>query len=532
LGNLLITGSYKSPDNVVLTVSSPVIVIQSGVTSWANMSLTYAQPNGNILRALLNSNNLESQPFSLLLSSRNDGDAILDYPIFAQAETGKVTLVNGGKIDPETSSAKFTVNSINLTTDRPYVVNSFDGVGVTASSLAYTACDVPSIAQAPATAGTFTYYKNIAKNWRSTLVYGIRGQEHFYDYNKDGVFTPDTSCLGFWDKNQNGQYDPGTDVATTTGTNTNCDWFIDLPSPFIDVNENGNFDANVDRIIGSSYSAPNKKWDKDTIIWKYEYLPIFMGTSPFAMTHSVIRPTASLGITTDPVGIPYFNTLAAAKLLGYGYPSTISDVSNDFRVVKDSFEPADLGFVADTSISGGTYIYFFAQSICGTPLPGGSDISVNFIDQTPAGYGDRAITAHFSTQPGDDYRDPSRRLLTLSAENSSSAKISFDAAKHPAAESSFPVVFKLKSASCKNTCKGDVKAGESPGFACDAKETVMRLMADGQSITSVITLPSHDSCNCVGDVVTHTGEATHQGDQCTCPAGQVSNGAICVTPPP
>ena len=524
LGNLLITGSYKSPDNVTFTVSSPVIVIQSGVTSWANMSLTYAQPNGNVLRALLNSNNLESQPFTLLLSSRNDGDAILDYPIFAQAETGKATLVNGGKIDPETSSAKFTVNSINLTTDRPYVATSFDSGTIKANSLAYTACDVPSIAQAPATTGTFTYYRDIAKNWRSTMVYGIRGQEHFYDFNKDGVFTPDTNCLGFWDKNQNGQYDAGIDAPTTTGTDTNCDWFIDLPSPFIDVNENGIFDTKVDRIIGSSYSAPNKKWDKDTIIWKSEYLPIYMGTSPFAMTHSVIRPTGSLGLTTDPVGIPYFNTLAAAKLLGYGYPSTLTDVSNDFRVFKDKFSGSELGLVVGDE-AGSTYIYFFAQSICGTPLPGGSEISVNFIDQSPAGYGDRAITASFSTQPGDDYRDASRRLLSLTADNNSSAKISFDAAKHPSADSSFPVVFKLKSSSCKNACKGDVKAGASPGIACDAKETIMRLTVDSQFITSTISLPEYRNCNCVVDAV-------QQGEQCTCPAGLVSNGTKCDVPPP
>ncbi len=500
LGSVMISATYVDPDGGTTTTGSPVIVIKSGVTSWLDLTLTYAQPDGHTLLGLLNTNSTDKHPFTVSLGSRNNGDAISDYSIFAAAETGKIELVDSGAISPGVNTAKFTINTLNLRDDRPYQTTVYPGTA------ANTVCDPEALASGPADVP----YPQLAKNWRSTIIYGVRGQEYFHDAYGDGKFHP--GCTGFWDKNQNGIFDAG-DIITSDPFNdgtlhAECDWFIDLPSPFVDVNENGIYDPGIDILIGDTYQAPNGKWDNDTIIWKYDYTPIYMGTSPYSILHSTVTH-GNLASYADPLGNAYFADLNTRGLLGGGYPAP------PYQSWSTALDAATFGITGSNAMSGYAYFYFFAHSVCGTPLPGGTTVAVTFDSRVDSAYGDRALTAVFYTQPLDYFREPSRRLLTDGG--GSSAKINFDVVDHPASAAGYPLVFKVDMGPCTNACTGDVAIG---GFACDQKRAFGNLKVDTDSVTVPISIPAVQTCTCaIG--------ATYDKGTCTCPAPKSNVGGTC-----
>lgn len=500
LGSVMVSATYVDPDGGTSATRSPVIVIKSGVTSWLDMTLTYALPDGHTLRGLLNTNSTDKHPFTVSLGSRNNGDAITDYSIFAAAETGKVELVDGGAITPGANTAHFTLNTLNLRDDRPYQTTVYPG------SAANTVCDAEALASGP----TDVPYPQLAKNWRSTLIYGVRGQEYFHDSYGDGKFH--TGCTGFWDKNQNGIFDAGDQITSdpfNDGTlHTECDWFIDLPSPFVDVNENGAYDAGIDILIGDTYQAPNGKWDNDTIIWKYDYTPIYMGTSIYSILHSTVTH-GNIASYADPLGNAYFTDLNTRGILG-GYPAP------PFQLWNTALNGATFGIAGTNEMSGSAYFYFFAHSVCGTPLPGDTSVGVTFTSFSDAAFGDRALTALFQIQPLDYIREPSRRLLSSDTIGSSS-KINFDIVDHPAAAAGYPLVFKIDVAACTNVCTGDIATA---GVGCDQKVVKGNLKVDTDTITIPISIPTAKTCSCaVG--------ATYNKGACTCPTGQTNVGGTC-----
>lgn len=83
---------------------------------------------------------------------------------------------------------------------------------------------------------------------------------------------------GFYDTNGNGKYDP-----PDTSTSFAGEEFIDLGEPFIDANDNNQFDADEVFIdsdkngVFGVYDGPNGKWDSDTTIWATGHLMITGG---------------------------------------------------------------------------------------------------------------------------------------------------------------------------------------------------------------------------------------------------------------
>lgn len=70
-----------------------------------------------------------------------------------------------------------------------------------------------------------------------TIIAYTAGEEHFYDTNGNGIHDPEET-------------------------------FVDQSTPFVDVDDDGIFDARVgDMPVNGAYAPPNKTWDKDTTIW-------------------------------------------------------------------------------------------------------------------------------------------------------------------------------------------------------------------------------------------------------------------------
>ncbi len=72
---------------------------------------------------------------------------------------------------------------------------------------------------------------------------------------------------GFTDTNNNGKYDPGTDLFDVD--------FDDLTEPFVDANDNGTFDADeryIDTNGDGMWTGKNGQWDQNTLIWTQERL--------------------------------------------------------------------------------------------------------------------------------------------------------------------------------------------------------------------------------------------------------------------
>jgi hypothetical protein len=337
------------------------------------------------------------------------------------------------------------------------------------------------------------------------------------------------------------------------------DWFIDMPSPFVDSDENGDQRVKVgsawasqisEYVVGDSFLVPNGKWDREGYIWKSFVLPLYVGTSPYAMTHRTISSDLAR-VFFDNTTIVDNNESGGGlaeflKRTGYddalwksGYTTGGTEAGGAGGVDKTLFGChtgfSGNGAPASTTCSNASIFvseqqtrsfkfwrYFFAQGTCGSPLPGGTNIKVQFesagkVSDTLA-EGGRTVSAHFYMQPNDWTLEPGRRLLA-EATGLNTAKINSDPTTHPASKYSYPVQFRIAVSSCTNECTGDVTT--TPGYYCPSLAGTILLTADGDTIGDGISVGQVDTCSCV------TGASKTNG-VCKCPTGKTSNGTTCL----
>lgn len=504
LGSLQISGTYTDPDGVLHQAQSPVIRITAGLTNYINMSLTFDSMNARTLKAYYNTNSSYQLPVSVQLGARYDGDPLTQYPVSIATEVGRVIIENGGTPDKETGAVKVKLQSLHLVDQYPYFVQAYNGY-----PLAQTRCEPSSLAQWGASQSLASVnYSDIRRNWRSTMVYSIRGQEHYHDANRNGVY--DVGGDGFWDKNQNGIFDSGDALTYDAGNdgvfNPLSEWFIDLPSPFVDVDEDGIFDSSKDILIGDEYKAPSGKRESDALLWKYEYFPISMGASAYGMQRYRINTSAYNSADTS-VAVTGGGTYDVFGL------ATIS--------------ATDLWGGAVTPAEGRYRSVIFAHDLCGNLLPGGTELSMQFITATTPAWGARNPLAYYYTQPGDYYLEPARHLIKA-GDSGSKAIINFNATDHPASAQSYPVVGSIEVPACTNTCTGAVVAA-NPGVSCDgwagiAKLAVKEPKLDEQGVGTAFSIDvsmsfgSYQACNCVAT-------ATQSAGVCACPANTTFDAA-------
>lgn len=497
LGTLLISATFTDEEERTYTVKSPVVRITAGLTNYINLSLTFDAMNARTMKAYFNTNSSYELPVTVQLGARQDGTPITEYPVGVASEVGRVKIENGGIPDTETGSVKFKLQSLHLVNNYPYPVTSYTGY-----PLAQTRCEPQNLASwGTAQAASEVSYVNIRKNWRSTVVYSIRGQEHYHDANRNGVY--DAGGDGFWDKNQNGIYDSGDvityDAGGDSAFNALGEWFIDLPTPFVDVDEDGAYTAGRDLLIGDEYQAPNGKRDADALLWKYEYFPVSMGPSTYGLQRYRIQ-TADYTLVDNPVTMPWgtsyevfgINTIDASKLWG----GAVTAAMGNYRSL------------------------IFAHDLCGNLLPGGTKLSLSFVASQDPGWGPRTPTGHFYVQPGDQYLEPSRHLLRDAAGGTST--INFNAVDHPTAANAYPVVNAIEIPACTNLCTGAVNAA-NPGISCDGwsgyagmKVEEPALDTQGASghlyFETPLSFGPYNACNCVAT-------ATATAGVCNCPTG-------------
>ena len=500
LGIVRVKGSYKDPFGESREAYAPVLSIAGGIPNFTNFTLAFDNENARSLRGYFNDDSPHVVETKVLLGSRLDGKPITSFPVSVNAETGLLRLPSGGIIDEKTSMTSFTLSAQHMVNYYAHPVHSFNGYPD-----ALTRCDPDSIEDSIST-GNFSY-RDLSLNWRSTVVYSTRGQEAFYDYNGNGVY--DQGGDGFWDKNQNGVFDDGIDLLTHDANNngefdSNSEWFIDLPSPFVDVNENLAYDEGVDALIGDTYQAPNGKRDADTLIWKSEVYPIYMGSSPFAFSKNALPNNIDLS----------------------GYSADIVDASlitEELDYDDDVFWPS-WSDAEDRKGFGRKSSYFFAHGICGNLLPGGTKISVQIEPLSEASFGARSINNFIKIQPGDQKLEHARRLLK--DEGGASATINFNAIDHPSKHYGYPILFETEIGPCTNECTGAVANVNAPGLACDDASMYLKLNIEepefaGGGVTPIyrrIQYSSIMTCNCA------SGAYPLQG-VCTCPDGTGYNGA-------
>lgn len=497
IGTIVVSGEFK--EETVYKAQSPVISIAAG---FANFPLIFDPTNTRTLRGYFDTNSNHIHPFTVKLGANKDGNPITDYSLTVIAETGKVLLENSGIPSEIDGAVRFTLQALHLGDYRPYQIVLFDS----GNHMAQSRCNADAIStdpvQLPYPDSTFKYF-DLAKNWRSTLVYAIRGQEFYNDANRNGKY--EVGGDGFWDKNQNGIFDSNDELTYDANNNgrfdSNSEWFIDLPTPFVDVDEDGVFDSAKDILIGDEYHPPNSKRDSDTIIWKYEYIPLYLGTSPYAMQHGYIEKDY-LGIpTNDALAQTYFTSLDK-KGLRKGHVSKLfmeAPMDDD-----DFFIPG--ATAEERRQSGSIWRYLYAHGVCGNALPGEAKISVNFEDQYKTQYGERSLTAHFYRQAGDWILEPTMRLLK-SGNGSSSATISSNAALHPSKVYGYPVEFQILLGTCLNECTGEVA---TPGVACDSMAKLVHLTSDTVTITQALSINAVRTCTCKAKATFISGDCqTH-----------------------
>jgi hypothetical protein len=524
LGSLDVAANFVDEESRRYEAHAPVVRIVGGLTNWINMSLMFDENNGRTLRAYFNTNSKFELPITANVGSRMDGMPIKQYPMMVAMETGRVTLENGGAIDPETGSVKFKVQALHLVDNYPYQVYPFDDV-----TLAQTRCHPQKIAEwGQATGKANVKYTDIAKNWRSTLVYYTRGQEHYNDANSNGKY--DEGGDGFWDRNQNGFYDTEDVLTYDAGNDGKLDrrgeWFIDLPTPFIDVDEDRTFNANIDILIGEKYEAPNGKRDSDTTDWKYEVLPISMGPSPYSLQHYQIK-SSDYTFTEDVAALPWGNYNV------FGVKGALS--ASDFWAALNQYSNSSTWKFA-----------IYAQDLCGSLLPGGTKLSlwleqVNFDQNVDITYA-RFPAINFVSPPEDYYLEPTRRLFKQSnlersnASEKTEAILNFNAVDHPSREYGYPVMGTVTVPQCSRPCTGAVNPTD-PGHFCLGWSGYIRLGitepglgsaldATNTTISTYLELPRINACKCVGG-----GSQSTNGASCECPVGKTfDTGTLTCTP--
>ncbi|RYZ74311.1 MAG: hypothetical protein EOP09_00605 [Proteobacteria bacterium] len=514
LGSVSVSGSFTDPEEGrKLTAAAPVIRITSGTTSYVNFSLSFDPINARTLRAYYNTNSEYDLPFKVQTGARIDGLAIGDYPVTIATEVGRYTLV-GGYPDVVTGEVPVKFHALHLVDNYPYQVTKFwrNQTAGTIYSAAQTRCDPNEIAQwvRATNAGTSIRYSTLKKNWQSTMVYAIRGQEYFNDANRNGVY--DVGGNGFWDKNQNGVFD-GNDVITypvgATTFDPSGEWFIDMPTPFVDVDDDlltqtTGYNPSIDMLLGDEYIAPNGKRDSDTVVWKSEVFPISMGASAFSLTNDLIRDNGSGGLRQ------------VDEVVAANDPTTVQD---DLRIF--GLNPITLLELWDPGLEAERGLYnfeFFAQDLCGNLLPGGTKLVMDFETLYTPKYGDRKPTALLFGPQIDAFREPTRHLLNNV--DGPNAEINFNSSDHPSASTGYPVFGRIAVEACSNPCTGHVLAA---GFACDAWVGYARLAVGDPKLDqfqhtlrlrSLMTVPAVQSCTCSAA----TGVYFDAGE-CKCPEG-------------
>jgi hypothetical protein len=516
-GSMIVMGSYTDEYGKSHTVKSPPISISSGTANLTTLALEFNTTNARTLKAIFN-NEIPS-PLDLIvkISSVFGGGLSVFNPVYVHSESGTLNVESGGVPD-QNGTTKFSMLASYNGSARPTPVRLFN------DARAQSTCNPEAIAKEYAgTATTAFNYSDLAINWRTTLVYAMRGQESFNDANRNGKY--DLGGDGFWDKDHDGVYTQGVDAVTYFGsipggaacrcldasgaplataptqgaqttpciettTQASCfrrtsEWFIDLPTPFVDANENGIYESTVngqdmDRLIGDTYDAPNSKRDVDTLIWKSAYLPIYTGTSPYAMVRSAIKS----GTTLEPHNNPH--TLETAGVYSY-YSDLVtrqlmnSQVQNFLDHAQINLESSNMRNNGSGSYS--AYRWFTAHGICGTPAPGGTVVSAS-PELISEPYGDRLLTTHFYIQPGDQILDPSRRLLKNGI-GASSSEINFNVPDHASAAAGYPVIYEVNVAPCKRAVPNGT------GLWCAPASHYIHTRLDTDTVTLQVSIPEY-----------------------------------------
>ncbi len=429
LGTSVVSATYTAPDGGIYPTSSPILKVVSGLTSYGSFSIQFAPTDIRSIVGNFSSNLTTEKTLTIQTGTVQNGFPIDNFSVNVASEYGYSETV-GSATPAANGQVQFKLNQTHLSMSRPFEYYRYS------DSLSRTRCDVESLSLNSSINGTAStadiLYTDLRKNWRSTVIYYTQGSEQYLDANNNGRY--DTGGDGFWDKNQNGVFDSGDAITYDANSNGNIDgeWFIDLPSPFVDVDENGIYESSKDILVGDEYQAANGKWDVSTQIWRYRVFPLDMGNSVYSMKHGQIKHNNFADQASDTIGSSYFTDL---NTRGYSPPD------NDATA---AYGPPQLWGSSAYTVSGTPgaqkWFYFHAQDVCGNPISGGSNIAVNFETVTGAEWGSRDPLAHFYVQPSDETREASRHLLT-NAIGSSTAKLNFDVVDHPAHASSYPIVF-------------------------------------------------------------------------------------------
>ena len=510
LGSFNVSGSFEDEDGNTVVGESPTISVVGGLPSYANFTLTFNEENARTLQGFFNTNSDYILEVAARVQSRSDGDAITTSPVSVATETGRLTLLDDGKVVG--GESKFSLQALHMNNYYAYSVYPFDTY-----PQARSRCDPAEIASSLGGSGDFSFY-DLSKNWRSTIVYQTQGQEHYFDRNGDGSYGGDGD--GFWDKNQNGVFDSGVDELTFDSNGNGSfdysgEWFLDLPSPFIDVDENMQYDASIDILLAESYVGPNGKRDNDNLIWKSEVFPIYMGMSFYGL----LREKINHNVNADPAD---FVSGDDGTIFGKNYSNPI--VSGEFFT-----DPSDL---AANAAQASVRRHFFLHGACGNLLPGGTVIEASVNLKSGAEYGLRTPIVYYRADPLEQRLDGARALLN--GTGSASATVNFNSIDHPNANRGYPLPFDVELPACTSACSGAVA---TPGVACSgATYEVATKVAEPEffgsqqyvrTIEIFATYPESKTCVCASGVG-GAGNAKFLEGNCECPTNTSFDGTNCV----
>jgi hypothetical protein len=602
-GNLLVTGILTAGTGVgakTIRAEANAIRFEGGLANYGNMSASFDTVNAKVMKASFVSNTGVAMNFQARLQSRLDGVLANENPLGVLTEYGKVTLTNDGTPSQDGTVA-FTIEPLNSSGQRPLRITS----KAISNGTDYDIMCTPS----KFSDTSAIVFSDLAKDWRSTVMYYVKGQEQYFDANFNGQYDIANS-VGFWDRNQNGVFDCSDEgvcdmitfvdpnktdndltgvtvgkVPFSTGCpTTTCltqlqqsaiykhDWFIDMSSPFVDADENGDQRETdgtpqlSEYVVGDTFQPPNGRLDSEAYIWKSFVLPLYVGTSPYAMTHRTISKdlsrvfkwvdatnndldssyagglakffkdtgydqtlwdsTASSGdaTSTDPTLANHEHNITGADKTLFGCHTNFNPTTPDARHCKRAsiLIPDATPGTSITHQAGATIArYFFAQGTCGSPLPGGTELKVSFwkdgSESEVLTAGGRKVSAHFYMQPNDWTLEPSRRLLS-EAVGKNTAKINLDPLGHPASKYSYPIQFFINVSACTTACTGEVL---TEGNYCPAVNASAHLTADSDSIGEWLSIGMVKTCTCVAKAIFNNGA-------CSCPTGMKSDGVSCI----
>jgi hypothetical protein len=547
-GNIILSATFTESDGRTHDARSPLIVMNGGVTNYGYLSLSFDSANARVIPADTFTNTQKTLPYIARLGTLNDGSIIRSYPLSLIAEVGKMIVEDNGFPNGK-GEVKFTYESLNLRGGRPFRAHPTLPDIRENDTTGPVACD-PLQFQALPGSGVGTPFWLLAENWRSTFVYYIRGSEYFRVNGSSDVFDP-SKAFGFWDVNQNGTYDgngnndASTDKITAVPAgrtaasfNQSADsWFIDLPSPFVDGNENEKYDVG-EQLVGDEYVGPNGKYDDNSYVWKSAVVPLYLGATEYSLQHSQISSTVS--------GANAFRPSEDWATYHEWLHTTFSGTNYTSRIALGGRESQLFGRfgneMAVTNINERRqWYYIHAQDKCGNPIPGGTKINLNYVVESPAAWGQRAVRTNFYVQPYDSLREASKRLLAKA--EGSEAVVNSDVIEHPAAKASYPLEFLVRVAPCENRCSGDLhtNVANNPPLYCAAEQGYIALTVENaitihhrMSMDAVYelgaglgTVTSDNPCGCAGG-------ASLKGSNCQCPSGQAVNdlGTACEVAPP